>query len=445
MPLFGPPNVEKLKRNHDVKGLIKALDYEKDKQVRLDAATALGVIGDPEAVKPLISAIIAEKVKGGESRAVDALEKIGAPSVEPLIAALKDFPPDTLVDIVKALGKIKDPRAIQPLISLLNNNQAIVRLYALRSLITFKDPIIIDPLISALKDSYYTVRKEAVAALGELKDPKAVEPLCAVLNDPEEEVRKEAARALAKIPDPRAVKPLCLSLSDKEIFVAGKAADALVEIGESSKESLVAVLSSTNGNARKEAAKALDKLGWKPNDDEAGAAYWIVHRNWDKVISMGAPAIESLITAFQTGGDRDGELIDVLGKMADTRAVKPLISILIRSFREWHNCVEKSREELSRNGKSVKWEALSDNATGESHFCSFIFATLMKIGDPNFLDKLEAEFVNKDTDFHLFGMYIQGQFNSKNLYSLNGILDQEDPKLRQYTEIVIENILNMGE
>jgi len=29
MPLFGPPNVEKLKAKRDVKGLIKALGYQK--------------------------------------------------------------------------------------------------------------------------------------------------------------------------------------------------------------------------------------------------------------------------------------------------------------------------------------------------------------------------------------------------------------------------------
>ena len=42
MPLLGPPDVEKLKAKKDVKGLIKALRYEKDVKVRYSAAVALG-------------------------------------------------------------------------------------------------------------------------------------------------------------------------------------------------------------------------------------------------------------------------------------------------------------------------------------------------------------------------------------------------------------------
>ena len=45
MPLFGPPNVEKLKAKGNVKGLIKALDYKKDASVRRAAAKALGKSG----------------------------------------------------------------------------------------------------------------------------------------------------------------------------------------------------------------------------------------------------------------------------------------------------------------------------------------------------------------------------------------------------------------
>ena len=41
MPLFGPPDVEKLKTRGDVKGLVKALDYKKDSKLRRDAAAAL--------------------------------------------------------------------------------------------------------------------------------------------------------------------------------------------------------------------------------------------------------------------------------------------------------------------------------------------------------------------------------------------------------------------
>jgi HEAT repeat protein len=49
MFLFGAPNVQKLSAKRDVQGLIKALGYEKDEQIRHAAALALGQIGDPRA------------------------------------------------------------------------------------------------------------------------------------------------------------------------------------------------------------------------------------------------------------------------------------------------------------------------------------------------------------------------------------------------------------
>jgi HEAT repeat protein len=59
MPLFGPPNVEKLKTQRDVMGLVKALSYSKNQEVQRQAAAAesLGKIGDGRAVEPLVAAL----------------------------------------------------------------------------------------------------------------------------------------------------------------------------------------------------------------------------------------------------------------------------------------------------------------------------------------------------------------------------------------------------
>jgi HEAT repeat protein len=56
MPLFGRPNVEKLEANGNVRALIKALSYAPDPQVRIEAAEALGRIGDESALGPLSEA-----------------------------------------------------------------------------------------------------------------------------------------------------------------------------------------------------------------------------------------------------------------------------------------------------------------------------------------------------------------------------------------------------
>jgi len=74
------------------------------------------------------------------------------------------------------------------------------------------------------------VRKNAAKALGKIKDPRAVEPLIATLKDKDSDVRWHAARALEKIQDPRAVEPLIATLKDKDSEVRWHAAEALEKI-----------------------------------------------------------------------------------------------------------------------------------------------------------------------------------------------------------------------
>ncbi len=57
MPLFGPPNVNKLAAKRDLAGLIKALGYQQDVGVRIGAVEALKGLGDAGAVEPLIVAL----------------------------------------------------------------------------------------------------------------------------------------------------------------------------------------------------------------------------------------------------------------------------------------------------------------------------------------------------------------------------------------------------
>ncbi|MCX5971263.1 MAG: tetratricopeptide repeat protein, partial [Coprothermobacterota bacterium] len=79
-------------------------------------AEALGKIGEPRAVAPLIAAL---RDSDGYVRtvAIEALGKIGASAMEPLSAALKDSEVSMRQATAQALGKIGDPHAVQPLIA----------------------------------------------------------------------------------------------------------------------------------------------------------------------------------------------------------------------------------------------------------------------------------------------------------------------------------------
>ncbi|MBU1662625.1 MAG: HEAT repeat domain-containing protein [Chloroflexi bacterium] len=134
--LFSRPNVEELKARSDVNGLIEALSYEKDANVRLAAAWALGMIGDPRAVEPLI-ATLGDQPNVREV-AAKALGKIADPrAVEPLIAALQDENWGVQGTTAKALGEIGDTRAVKPLITALHYADKSTRWYITQALTTF--------------------------------------------------------------------------------------------------------------------------------------------------------------------------------------------------------------------------------------------------------------------------------------------------------------------
>jgi len=86
--LIKEPNVEKMKKE-DVESLIKVLKFQKEKRIRLEATRALGDIGNVRAIEALIQALM-DSEKDVRSTAEEALVKIGEPSVEPLIKALKN-------------------------------------------------------------------------------------------------------------------------------------------------------------------------------------------------------------------------------------------------------------------------------------------------------------------------------------------------------------------
>jgi len=93
MALFGPPDINGMKKKGNVKGLIKALG-DKNEDVRMSAAEALGEIGDASAVEPLIAAL-GDEHKDVREAAAEALGKIDDPRLmireEEQAMGIRDF------------------------------------------------------------------------------------------------------------------------------------------------------------------------------------------------------------------------------------------------------------------------------------------------------------------------------------------------------------------
>lgn len=84
-----------------------------------------------------------------------------------------------------------------------------------------KDPHAIDPLIAALQDKDSAVRGTAAQGLGEIQDGRAWKPLNAALNDPDSNVREMAAAALKTTPN-RVISQLQFTVEGLMVSDGGK-------------------------------------------------------------------------------------------------------------------------------------------------------------------------------------------------------------------------------
>lgn len=218
-------NIQALESDGNVEALIKIMANQEDPQARKAAAEALGNIGDPTAVEPLIAVLndTWSEYQGTHDAAVNALAKIGAPAVEPLTAALRtakrtdnawaDPDLNLRAGTSRALGEIGDPRAIDVLIRTLPDNIPAVRQNAARALGNIGGGAV-DRLIELLKSSEAIMRWGAASGLGESGDPRAVQPLVDAIGDTHELVRIEIISSLGQLGDRHAVEPLKKALKD---------------------------------------------------------------------------------------------------------------------------------------------------------------------------------------------------------------------------------------
>ncbi len=175
------PNIEKLKAKRDVEGLISALNYRRDHDVRIEAAIALGEIRDERAVEPLIEALKADWI---------------------LVAKA-----------AWALGEIGDVRAVEPLIPALEGELSTEATLPAKGALIKIGGAAVTGLIQALKNEDSNVRERAAEVLGEIGDKRAVEPLAEALQDWDPAVSGAAAEALEGIGEP-AVESLFQALEN---------------------------------------------------------------------------------------------------------------------------------------------------------------------------------------------------------------------------------------
>lgn len=233
---------------------------DQDWAIRCEAAGLLGTSQDPRAVVPLI-VLLRDQDRSVREAAIEALRSIGAPAVEavgiclaqpdlsiqesasailahiadqrvlvPLIKALHSIDWIVRMHAATALGRLRNPDAVEPLIPLLQDKVKAVREEAAASLATIGDAAI-SSLLNALQHEDWLVRLHAVESLGKAQSKRAVDPLLWVLfNDRDSAVREDAVRALGEIGDPQAVEHLFIVMREPELRTV--AVEALGRIGD---------------------------------------------------------------------------------------------------------------------------------------------------------------------------------------------------------------------
>lgn len=486
MPIFGPPNIEKLKAKGDVKGLLKVLTTEKENDFRSKAAEALGELQEVQAIEPLTAILkdndkfvrfqaafalvridvkkaspaipvffeaIEKSYEWGHSKAIEALGKIGDPrAIEPLLTALKKQRRDSLRLTEDALKKIEPEwretesakSAALKLIPLLKDKSFEVCMNVKKTLIMIGASIT-DLLYSALLYNY-SGPNHAEEILEEIKPGwinseeavEAVPMLIGALKDNDFHAREAADKLLVRMgiawrgtPIENTVIPLLMTgLKDNDFHIRWTVVKVLGEIASRNvMEPLITSLMDGDDSVRDQAAKALDNID----------------PNWTK-----SKEIKNALPRFlQSLKDSDkrirADAAKALGKIGDSSTVNALSETL-----KDEDFVVRwvAADSLGNIGDASAVEPLAALLKDQDKFVRLHAASaLCSIGDPRAVDSFIASIKDEDNNVRkklAEGLGIFG--DPKSVAPLASLLDDINPAVRKEAEEALKKITaNAGE
>ena len=249
-----------------VNALLQAVD-DKSARVRLEAIYAVGIVATPpltsldkDQTQRLIKALdhFDPAIRAGAARVIARLKVAGAG--DSLIKAINDSQADVRYSAMRALGAIRDPRAVQALTEQFayygkgegawSALDALARIGAAPSIPLFKE---------RLQDKDPYIRRAAIEGLGRSGDTSSVDALQNALGTDEAAmVRIAAAFALQKLGRNYVGRIADLMASPK---VAEQGAEYLVELGPSAVQALIPRLQDPEPDVREAIADVLGAIG----------------------------------------------------------------------------------------------------------------------------------------------------------------------------------------
>lgn len=262
-----------------------------------------------ESIETLVSELVHEE-DWRRMRATAACLAGGPKAVQALIELLHTGTADLKREAAAMLARIKDPHAGVALVGLLEDEDEAVRkagAAALEQMAGVLDTETASVLVALLPKTGEGETKQLVTHLiGAI--PTAVEPLCRMLKHPDPEAQVMAASMLDQLLDPRSV----------DAFIDAMGQPAVRDIAVGTLKKLGAIRERID-----EVFNALRDVEGASEREEARMSAVI------DLLGIGRPSVEILIEYLE---DEDWLVreaaADLLGKIADVRAVEPLMKRL---------------------------------------------------------------------------------------------------------------------
>jgi HEAT repeat protein len=233
---------------------------------RTHAAEVLGLAGAPTAIPALVAALRNphEDEASVKATVAAALAKLRDEAAIPLLVKeLFDVDERSSRNVAEALVAF-GPLAVPALVELLGDpGHSTARVWAARVLGRIGDARAVDELVARLHDRDDRLRMAAAEALGTIGDPRALQAIVrATLRDPASQVRAQAAGAIARIEGERAVDVLVAALADPDYATRIRALEAFETMRIDDTSPLETALRDANGEVRRRAALALERVGY---------------------------------------------------------------------------------------------------------------------------------------------------------------------------------------
>lgn len=193
---------------------------------------------DLMSIGPKAAPIIAEALDDEDPRmremAIYVLANMFYKDAVPKIAEILDSDDDHDVRITaaKALGVIRDERAVEALLKHIYIKDTHARFFVLNSLGQQENSKAIPALaVVAVEDADAIMRRASIYGLGLIKDPAALEHLVKVLEDGDDDIRTQAVRAMGEIGGKETLPYLLKALEDTSASVRREAVYSLNTVG----------------------------------------------------------------------------------------------------------------------------------------------------------------------------------------------------------------------